>query len=201
MELMLIDVTRRHLHLWRVVLHSFQVQPELLLERHASMVAPVPLPAQVTSSMALDLVSALSGCGSQRDSWPRQRAAQRRGLGPARDKLHGPGGQAPVGRGDGTAGHSQYGGQRTSDGPRPASPASVCAVGRSAASGQLLCDTGARGPDPRREQACAVGRGPGGQLTPRPVNRSRGLMPSERMAVSQISSGGVSNTRLGSALV
>ena len=43
-----------------------------------------------------------------------QRNAKRRDAGWVRREINAwPGGQAPVGRGDGTAGHSQYGGQRT----------------------------------------------------------------------------------------
>ena len=51
---------------------------------------------------------------SVRTSVQRQRAAQRRGLGPARDKLHGRVDRAPAGRGDGAAIHARFGGQRTS---------------------------------------------------------------------------------------
>ena len=46
-----------------------------------------------------------------------------------------------------------------------------------------------------------LGAAAAGPFTPRPVNRSRGLIPSERIAVPQISSAGVSNTRSGSTLV
>jgi len=55
--------------------------------------------------------------------------------GSRREIIARPGGHAPVGRGDGTDRGLQYGGRRTSIGPRPRSPARVCAFSRS-------CDTG-----------------------------------------------------------
>jgi hypothetical protein len=53
-----------------------------------------------------------------------------------------PGGHAPVGRGDGTDRGSQYGGRRTSGGPRPRSPARVYAVSWKLHPAQILCETG-----------------------------------------------------------
>jgi len=57
-----------------------------------------------------------------------QRAAQRRGLGPERDRLHGRVDPSPAGRGDGTEAHRDPAVNGRASGPRPASPASVSAV-------------------------------------------------------------------------
>jgi hypothetical protein len=63
----------------------------------------------------------------------RQRAAQRRGLGPEGDKLHGRVDTSSAGRGDGTADRGDTVVNGRPSGPRPTSPARVSAFSRSEA--------------------------------------------------------------------